>query len=288
MYIRSKISRVLICAASNSAADNILERLTTNEDVLIKDNEIFRLNAMSRSYDDVPSKHVKYCFFEDSAFKCPPLMALIRYRIIITTYASSSQINFEGVERGHFSHIFLDEAGQASEPECMVPVANLCQNNTVVVLAGDPKQLGPVVFSKDAENFGLGMSFLMRLFECDAYRDERDGFVTKLVRNYRSHPAILSLPSNLFYNSELLACKGDSDSSISFELLHNKDFPVLFIGIQGCDEREGNNPSWFNRIEASKVVEVIGKLRNGSGLEASQIGVITPYRYVYQFWTRPI
>lgn len=281
VYSMRKNSRVLICAASNSAADHVLERLTSNEVAQVKDTEIFRLNAMTRPYEDVPSEQRQYCYFEESVFKCPPLKALMRYRIVISTYASSSLLRAEGVERGHFSHIFLDEAGQASEPEAMVPLANLCKADTVVVLAGDPKQLGPVIYSKKADTLGLGISYLERLFERDLYRNEVEGFVTKLVRNYRCHQAILDLPSKLFYSGELLACK-EEDCDLQqmitgLRLLPNEGFPVLFWGIQGCDEREGNNPSWFNRIEASKVVDVVKKI-TCSGIDEAEIGVITPYR----------
>ncbi|PKI44671.1 hypothetical protein CRG98_035026 [Punica granatum] len=283
VYKTRKNSRVLICAASNSAADHVLESLTSksNEVARVKDTEIFRLNAMARSCEDVPSEHRQYCYSEDSVFKCPPMEALRRYRIVISTYTSSSLLRAEGVRRSHFSHIFLDEAGQASEPEAMVPLANLCGPSTVVVLAGDPKQLGPVVFSKDADTLGLGRSYLERLFECDLYRNEEEGFVTKLVRNYRCHQAILDLPSKLFYGGELLACKEEDNDSKNMitatGLLPNEGFPVLFIGIQGCDEREGNNPSWFNRIEASKVVDIVKKI-TCSGIDETEIGVITPYR----------
>ncbi|OWM70283.1 hypothetical protein CDL15_Pgr026133 [Punica granatum] len=90
--------------------------------------------------------------------------ALMRYWIVILTYSSSSLLRAEGVGRSHFSRTFLDEAGQASEPEAMVPLANLCRVSTVVVLDGDPKQLGPVVSSKDADTLGLGRSYLERLF----------------------------------------------------------------------------------------------------------------------------
>lgn len=279
VYKTRSRSRVLICAASNSAADHILEKLITNEVAQVKESEIFRLNATSRPYHDLQAEHIRYCYFVESVFRCPPLEALMRYRVIISTYTSSSLLRAEGIERGHFSHIFLDEAGQASEPECMVPVANLCGKETVVVLAGDPKQLGPVIQSKDAEARGLGKSFLERLFEHENYLNEDIGFVTKLVRNYRCHPAILDLPSNLFYEGKLLACKENSCSAIpSSDLLPNKEFPILFIGIQGCDEREGNNPSWFNRIEASKVVDFIQKLRDSSSMSEADIGVITPYQ----------
>ncbi|KAJ6737461.1 DNA2/NAM7 HELICASE FAMILY [Salix viminalis] len=280
IYATRKNDRILVCAASNSAADHILEKLISNDVAEVRENQIFRLNASSRTYEDVHPDHIGFCYYDGSIFKCPHLRALVQYRIIISTYMSSSLLLAEGVSRGHFSHIFLDESGQASEPECMVPIANFCSRETVVVLAGDPQQLGPVIYSKDAEALGLGKSYLERLFECEPYRNGGEGFVIKLVRNYRCHAAILDLPSKLFYKGELLACKEDTSSSISstVDFLPNKEFPVLFFGIQGFDEREENNPSWFNRIEASKVVEVINKLRASADLDEADIGVITPYR----------
>lgn len=280
LYESRRGTRILVCAASNSAADHILNKLIGNKIVEVKESEIFRLNAPSRSFDDIHPDHIPFCYFEGSIFKCPPLRALMRYRIIISTYMSASLFYAEGVRTGHFSHIFLDEAGQASEPEAMVPISHLCQKETVVVLAGDPMQLGPVVFSRDAEALGLGTSYLERLFECEFYQNEDENYVTKLVRNYRCHPAILDLPSKLFYKGELMACKEDDSSCIdlSFDFIPNKEFPVLFFGIQGCDEREGNNPSWFNRFEASKVVDIIKKLTKNTDSDKADIGVITPYR----------
>lgn len=279
LYTTRKGARILVCAASNSAADHVLQKLINKETPVVQEHEIFRLNATSRSYEDVPSDLIHFCFFQDSVFKCPPLKALLHYRIIICTYMSASLLYAEGIQRGHFSHIFLDEAGQASEPETMIPLSSLCSKQTVVVLAGDPMQLGPVIYSKDAENYGLGKSYLERLFECELYSDENKSFVTKLVRNYRCHPAILELPSKLFYKGELVACKEESDLSLfQWAELPNAEFPVLFVGIQGCDEREGSNPSWFNRFEASKVVDIINKLSRSTKVSEGDIGVITPYR----------
>ncbi|KAB2014605.1 hypothetical protein ERO13_D09G219800v2 [Gossypium hirsutum] len=279
LYSTQKSSRILVCAPSNSAADFILERLLNEESVEIKENEIFRLNAATRPYYDVNPDFLRFCFFDELVFKCPPLSVLACYRIIISTYMSSSLLYAESVGKGHFSHIFLDESGQASEPESMIPVANLCRRETVVVLAGDPKQLGPVIYSKEAENFGLGKSYLERLFEHEFYSNGNENYVTKLVRNYRCHPEILYLPSLLFYNDELIPCKDDIGSLLnSVKFLPNKDYPVFFFGIQGCDEREGSNPSWFNRIEASKVVEIVSSLTASGILNEKDIGVITPYR----------
>jgi superfamily I DNA and/or RNA helicase len=45
---------------------------------------------------------------------------------------------------GFFTHIFIDEAAQASEPEILIPLSGLWQQkNCHVILSGDPKQLGP-------------------------------------------------------------------------------------------------------------------------------------------------
>ncbi|KAL6581731.1 hypothetical protein OROMI_005745 [Orobanche minor] len=278
---RSKTNaRILVCAPSNSAADHILERLISEKSVQIQKNDIFRLNAFTRPFEDVNPNHIEFCFVEDFIFKCPTRWDLVKYRIIISTYTSASLLYAEGIKRGHFSYFFLDEAGQASEPETMVPLSNLYSKDSMVVLAGDPMQLGPVVFSRDAEGCGLGTSYLERLFDCEVYSSGNESFMTKLVRNYRTHEAILHLPSELFYDGELMPCKEENTSFLKSweDIVPNKEFPLLFMGIQGCDEREGSNPSWFNRIEASKVVEIIRVLIEQKGLVEDDIGVITPYR----------
>lgn len=278
LYQHHKNTRILVCAPSNSAADHILEKLLAEKDIEFRENEVFRLNATARPYEDVKPEFLRFCFFDEMIFKCPPVNALNHYRIVVSTYMSASLLFAEDVARGHFSHIFLDEAGQASEPETMIPIAHLCRRDTVVVLAGDPLQLGPVIFSKKADEYKLGVSFLERLFNCELYGSGDANYITKLVRNYRCHPEILYLPSKLFYFGELMACRDPSTFMVTAEFLPNKEFPVLFFGIQGCDEREGNNPSWFNRIEVSKVVETVGKLINGGKIREEDIGIITPYR----------
>lgn len=117
-----------------------------------------------------------------------------------------------GFPRGHFSHILVDEAGQATEPEIMIPLNFIHSENGQVILAGDPMQLGPVIQSKFAAHFGLDESFLSRLLQQFPYQRDPEGFrefrydprlVTKLVMNYRSLPEILELTNSLFYDSEL-------------------------------------------------------------------------------------
>jgi superfamily I DNA and/or RNA helicase len=62
----------------------------------------------------------------------------------------------------HFTHVFIDECGQALEPEALVPLAGILgtamknRPGGQVILAGDPFQLGPVCHSNLAEKLGLG------------------------------------------------------------------------------------------------------------------------------------
>ena len=60
----------------------------------------------------------------------------------------------------HFTHVFIDEAGHAVEPEAIISLSNLLNPNNPgggqVVLAGDPKQLGPILRSPLALEHGLG------------------------------------------------------------------------------------------------------------------------------------
>jgi len=82
-----------------------------------------------------------------------------------------------------------------------------------VVLAGDPKQLGPVITSSPAKSNGLGLSMLARFINYPSYmRDpnlfpEYNGFnprvITYLIQNYRSLPEIIHNFSKLYYNSLL-------------------------------------------------------------------------------------
>eukprot|EP00250_Pteridium_aquilinum_P018480 c24107_g1_i1 orf=358-3687(+) len=278
--------KILACAPSNAAADILLDRLRGCIQVM----DLLRLNAFTRPLDDVAPELWPYCCSEGSFFCCPSLEKLLKYKVIVSTYCSVAVLEAQGLEEGHFSHIFLDECGQGMEPEALVALANFVSLDTVVVLAGDHQQLGPIIRSPVAQKFGLGLSLLERLLTLPLYSrspgssdalEFNRAAVTKLVRNYRSHPTILDLPSRLFYNGELIACAPQEicNSLCGWEELPNKNFPVLFVGVEGKDEREGKSPSWFNAQEASKVVEMVAKLKEyrRSRLSDNDIGIISPY-----------
>ncbi|KAG8267708.1 Helicase MOV-10, partial [Homalodisca vitripennis] len=184
----------------------------------------------------------------------PELKKILENDIIIVTIMTAGRLVTGGAE-GMFKYVYIDECGQASEPESLVAIAGLITTRKrhisgQLVMAGDPEQLGPVLSSQLAIDFGLGISFLERLMKhVDLYKKDpasgyNNQYLTKLVQNYRSHPAILRIPNRLFYDNEL-EIKGNPDiinMAVGWEVLPNPQFPLIFHGIQGIDERESNSP----------------------------------------------
>jgi helicase MOV-10 len=82
------------------------------------------------------------------------------------------------MKRGHFTHIFIDEAGQACEPEAMIAIKTMADSDTNIIISGDPKQLGPIVHSPIADNLGLGLSYLDRLMQLEMYEPHKGHGIT--------------------------------------------------------------------------------------------------------------
>lgn len=286
-------TRILACAPSNSAADLIADRLAG-----LGKSQIIRLNAHSRGVENVPSA-VRALSREEKdsdgffRFTVPSVDQLKKFRVVVCTCLSASLPYGIGVPRGHFSHIFIDEAGQATEPEVMISIKTMADPNTNVVLSGDCKQLGPIVRSPVARDLGLAQSYLDRLMANDIYNEEtgkgttwvgrsqcapelKTSFVCtrimKLVKNWRSHPSILKFPNEEFYKGDLVAC-GDptvTHSLVRWERLPRQNFPVMFHGVAGKDEREASSPSFFNIAEASEVKHYIDALLEERKLRISE------------------
>lgn len=290
-------SHVLACAPSNSAADLLCERLLKHRDK----RELYRINASSRDFRLIPEV-IKPCCNWDENKLChvyPGKEKLETYRVIITTLVTAGRLVSANFPHGHFSHVFIDESGHAVEPECVIAIAGIMdamdpltnKDGGQLVLAGDPKQLGPILRSPVAIKHGLDMSLLERLMTQNTLYQKTDGgfnsvFVTKLLQNYRSHPAILKTPNELFYDGELQECADKilSHSYCNWEHLPKQGFPIIFNGVLGEDQREGNSPSFFNVTEVDAVVSYLKKLlvaqgkKGKSKLSPKEIGIISPYR----------
>lgn len=174
-----------------------------------------------------------------------------------------------------------------------------------MILAGDPKQLGPVrsitrplsdtradpllhppeqiIRSPVATAHGLATSYLERLMKLVPYSSNEARGVTfvKLLDNYRSHPSILQFPNSEFYEGELRNCAARSTSHRleKWKGWPNDKFPIIFHALSGGDAREGNSPSFFNVAEISQVKAYVNALRDARPrmINDNDIGIISPY-----------
>lgn len=285
-------AHILACAPSNSACDLLCERLLVH----MEPRQVYRLYASSRDPRTIPKGLLKCCNWDErqDSFEFPNKEILMKYKILVTTMITAGRLVSGGIPVGHFTHVFLDESGQAVEPECVIAIAGLLRaGEGQLVLAGDPKQLGPIIRSPLAIQHGLGLSLLERLMTKNPlYQKSTDSghfdtrFVTKLLRNYRSHAAILKIPNELFYENELqvFADQWDREAYCNWKYLPQKGFPLIFHGVMGKDEREANSPSFFNVSEIEVLVDYLTKLMETQGkkglpkLSAKDIGIIAPYR----------
>ncbi|GAA5996830.1 hypothetical protein JCM5350_003555 [Sporobolomyces pararoseus] len=269
---------ILLTAPSNAAADLLCTRLNLDESVVL------RLNAPTRSLDDVAPGILEFSYFSDGHFSCPPVEHLKRYKVIVSTCISAGILRGVGLQTGHFTHIFVDEAGQATEPETLIPVS-FASDATNLILAGDPKQLGPILQSAVTRQLGLETSMLERIMTNPLYQHENFAYrgvtYTKLVQNYRNHPSILATPNEEFYSNELQAFAPQNVTSAlhGWEGWPKKDFPIIFHSVKGQDERDGVDPSFFNVAEISTIKNYVHSLTSSRNVRVldSDIGVISPY-----------
>ena len=283
--------RMLVCAPTNTAADLVCKKVIDGQPNLR--SGMLRLMAYSRGKQEVPETVLGCTNWNGEEFASPAPEEVLSKRIIVATLSLAGKLqNTAGVKRGHFDLIFIDESGQAMEPEAVAPVATLLDPaRGQLVLAGDPKQLGPVIHHTLAKQLGLTTSLLERLMSRPLYQPDGEhggGYnslvLTKLVQNFRSHEVLLRLPNNLFYDGELLACAPEllANCCSRWEGLPQPGVPLVWHGVNGRDEREGNSPSWFNRDECVIVRDWVDDLlrdRTRLGLRETgeDIGIITPY-----------
>ena len=281
--------RILMVAPSNSAADLLVEKMAQPPHAVPPDH-MSRVNAFSRDRRTVSEEVMRYSHAVEESFALPPMGELEQRRVVVATLTMAGKLYNNGMTCGHFSTIFVDEAGHALEPEALCAVSALLavspgdrQRQGRLVLSGDPHQLGPIVMSGVAKECGLARSVLERLVELPLYSSAASPqVITKLVQNYRSHPDILAVPNERFYDGDLRACANHDISHVlcDWEHLPTRGCPLVFHGVVGKDMREGNSPSWFNPDEAATVLDYVTKLTRGTRanrVHPSEIGIISPY-----------
>jgi regulator of nonsense transcripts 1 len=181
-----------------------------------------------------------------------------------------------------FRQVLIDEATQATEPECLIPIVMGAKH---VVLVGDHCQLGPVVMNKKAAGAGLNQSLFDRLLHLNLHP-------FRLRVQYRMHPSLSEFPSNIFYEGELQNGVATSDRLLELQVdfpWPNPSKPTFFYICLGAEEISSSGTSYLNRTEASNVEKIVTTFLK-SGMVPNQIGVITPYEgqraYVVNYMQR--
>ena len=186
------------------------------------------------------------------------------------------------LDRYKFRTCIIDEAAQALEPACWIPI---CKSSRVV-LAGDPFQLPPTVKSQEAARNGLSNTLIERAIQLLPER------VHLLNVQYRMHQAIMDFSNQYFYGGALEAAGGVGDRRLltlnaGEETITVFD-PVSFVDTAGCgfEEKLGSSTSQsraqsrYNPEEALLIREHLLQLVSEfehSGIYPD-IGILSPYR----------
>ena len=195
-------------------------------------------------------------------------------QVITCTLVGASNRNIRHLS---FDTVFIDEAAQALEPGCWIPIAK----GQRLVLAGDHHQLPPTVKSEKAAREGLRET----LFEKCIQR--QPDTARMLTMQYRMHAHIMGFSSEKFYGGQLVPHPSVRHADLAaYDPRFAFDLPVEFIDTAGCEYSEVAIPesrSTANPEEAHLLLERLAQLLEpcdptDHDQRPLTIGVIAPYR----------
>jgi DNA polymerase alpha-associated DNA helicase A len=338
--------RVLVCGPSNISVDNIVERLALHKIPILRLGHPARLlpSVLNHSLDVLTQTSEAAAIVKDVRKEMDTKQASIRktksgkerraiygdlkelrkeYRerekkcvgalvsgskVVLATLHGAGGFQLKD-ER--FDVVVIDEASQALEAQCWVPLLSA----TKVVLAGDHLQLPPTIKSlnsktkvkvKNAEGIIKGMSLETTLFD-RLLALHGPSIKRMLTTQYRMHEKIMRFPSDELYESKLIAADAVKErllKDLPYEVQETEDTvePLVFWDTQGGDFPEKSEEeeigkkagkgilgdSKSNEMEAALVRLQVRKLVE-AGVKAEDIAVITPYNAQvrpYRGWWR--
>ena len=140
-------------------------------------------------------------------------------RVIACTLVGSAHRLLEGMK---FGTLFIDEAAQALEAACWIPMRRASR----VILAGDHCQLPPTVKSIAALRAGLGKTLMERIAE------NKPEVVTLLKIQYRMNEDIMRFSSDWFYGGQV-----ESAPQIKYRSILDFDHPITWIDTSNEENR---------------------------------------------------
>jgi DNA polymerase alpha-associated DNA helicase A len=329
--------RILVCGPSNISVDNIVERLSPHKVPILRLGHPARLlpSVLNHSLDVLTQTSEAGAIVKDVRAEMDAKQASIkktrtgkerreiyadlkdlrkeyreRERRCVSSLVSGSKVVLATLHGAggfqlrdeEFDVVIIDEASQALEAQCWVPLLAAKK----VVCAGDHLQLPPTIKSINSKekpkpkegtkpikkNMSLETTLFDRLLALYG-----SGIKRMLTTQYRMHEKIMRFPSDELYDSKLIAAdavKARLLKDLDYEVANNEDTsePLIFIDTQGGDfpekaeEEDKDNPkrgkgglhgdSKSNDMEAVLVSQHIGDLVQ-AGVRPEDIAVVTPY-----------
>ena len=301
--------RVLVCAPSNKAVDNLVEGVWKQTEKLecgLSMEDVIRLGQLARideehrqfSPKQQLEKRIEKCLamrnlrmlaaqekepieldeleeqFEemDEAYHEADLMK--KARVVLSTL-TSAHLYTESMIQEPFDLLVIDECAQATEPACWLAIPYARK----VLLAGDHCQLPPTILSQEAAQRGLAVSLMERQTELHG-----EGVVHMLDTQYRMNELIQAWSSRLLYGGRLKAAPEVGRRVLTdlpgVRRTKRTQPTLLLVDTAGCnlkETQEDKSSSYCNSGEANLVV-CHAKSLVKDGLPAKDIGVITPYK----------
>ncbi|TKY53818.1 DNA-binding protein SMUBP-2 [Spatholobus suberectus] len=309
--------RVLVTAPTNAAVDNMVEKLSNVGLNIVRVGNPIRISKTvgSKSLGEIVNaklasfreeyerkksdlrKDLRHCLRDDSlAAGIRQLLkqlgrslkkkekqtmneVLSSAQVVLATNTGAADPLIRRLDT--FDLVVIDEAGQAIEPSCWIPILQ----GKRCILAGDQCQLAPVILSRKALEGGLGISLLER-----AATLHEGILTTRLTTQYRMHDAIASWASKEMYGGLL-----KSSQTVFSHLLVDSPFvkptwitqcPLLLLDTRmpygslsvGCEEHldPAGTGSFYNEGEAEIVLQHVFSLIY-AGVNPTAIAVQSPY-----------
>ena len=310
-------TQVLVCAQSNTAVDWISEKLVDCGIPVLRIGNPTRVNdkmlsfTYERRFADHPDypklwqvrrnlrelrhkRHEKGEHFHQKLERLKELAVELEVRINADIFGQVRVIASTLVGAGsklldgkRFGTVFIDEAAQALEAACWIPIRRASR----VILAGDHCQLPPTVKSLEALRGGLGKTLMERIVE------NKPECVSLLQVQYRMNDEIMQFSNDYFYHGLM-----QSAAEVAHRVIHEGDAPILWFDTStielGEDEKDnfreqfvGDTYGRINKGEAILTLSLlqiylqrVGKQRILD--DRIDVGIISPYRAQVQYLKR--
>ncbi len=171
----------------------------------------------------------------------------------------------------------IDEATQATEPSCLIPIIKTRK----IILAGDDKQLPPTVISYEVQK-ELSVSLFERWHKLFPE-------LAKMLRiQYRMHPDIMEFPNKKFYDGKLLAADSIRNRLFPYLFLYSEkaydysvfaqDVHLVFLNVPAkYSEQKGEYSfSYYNPYEVRIIKHLVGVCKEND-IPLQEVGIISPY-----------